>query len=76
MKVVVDAGPIIALAKTGHLALLPQLFDEVSVPERVMAEVSGPGEGRPGAEIANANKSGDSSTSFGRSSPRSSPDRG
>lgn len=52
MKVVVDAGPIIALAKTGHLNLLPRLFDEVVVPQSVMAEVAGPGEGRPGTDIA------------------------
>lgn len=51
MKVVVDAGPIVALSKAGQLALLPQLFDEVVVPQSVMEEVAGHGETRPGAEI-------------------------
>lgn len=51
MNLVVDAGPIIALSKTGHLDLLPRLFDEVIVPVAVLDEVSGAGETRPGAEI-------------------------
>ncbi len=45
MKVVVDAGPIVALSKAGHLTLLSQLFDEVIVPQSVMGEVAGHGEG-------------------------------
>jgi predicted nucleic acid-binding protein len=53
MKVVVDAGPIVALAKTNQLTLLPQLFDEVIIPESVLEELAGHGETRPGAEIAN-----------------------
>lgn len=53
MKVVVDTGPIVVLAKAGHLALLPQLFDAVIVPKSVMEGVAGRGEKRPGAEIAN-----------------------
>jgi len=53
MKVVLDAGPIVALSKAGQLTLLPQLFDEVIVPQSVIAEVAGLGEARPGAEIAN-----------------------
>lgn len=51
MRLVVDAGPLIALSKTGHLSLLPALFDEVIVPAAVLAEVARPGEARPGAEI-------------------------
>jgi predicted nucleic acid-binding protein len=53
MKVVVDAGPIVALSKAGQLTLLPQLFDEVVVPQSVIEELAGHGETRPGAEIAN-----------------------
>ena len=52
MKVVVDAGPIVALSKAGQLTLLPQLFDEVVVPQSVIEEVAGHGETRPCAEIA------------------------
>lgn len=51
MKVVLDAGPIIALAKTAHLELLPRLFDEVLVPAAVLREVAPRGERRPGAEL-------------------------
>ena len=51
MNLVVDAGPINALSKTGHLALLPRLFDTVVVPTTVLDEVSRPGEKRPGEEI-------------------------
>jgi predicted nucleic acid-binding protein len=53
MRVVVDAGPIVALSKAGQLTLLPRLFDEVVVPQGVIEEVAGHGESRPGAEIAN-----------------------
>jgi predicted nucleic acid-binding protein len=52
MKVVLDAGPIVALSKSGQLTLLPELFDEVIVPQSVIAEVAGLGEARAGAEIA------------------------
>jgi len=31
MNLDVDAGPIIALSKVGHLDLLPRLFDKVIV---------------------------------------------
>jgi hypothetical protein len=37
MRLVVDTGPLIALSKTGHLDLLPQLFDDVVVPAEVIA---------------------------------------
>lgn len=51
MRLVVDTGPLIALSKTGHLDLLPTLFDEVVVPAAVLDEIAGPGEARPGCEI-------------------------
>jgi predicted nucleic acid-binding protein len=51
MRLVVDAGPLIALSKTGHLDLLPALFDEVVVPAAVLDEVAAPGDARPGCEI-------------------------
>ena len=54
MKLVLDTGPIIALAKTGHLDLLPKLFDEVWVPEPVIGEITRSGKARPGAQIADA----------------------
>lgn len=53
MRLVVDAGPLIALSKTGHLDLLPQLFDDIVVPAAVLTEIAGPGEERPGSEIRN-----------------------
>lgn len=52
MKLIVDAGPLIALSRVGCLNLLPKLFDEVMVPSAVMGEVAGPGETRPGSEVA------------------------
>ena len=54
MKVILDAGPIIALAKTGQLGILPKLFDDVIVPSTVMREVAPRGETRPGVEIRRA----------------------
>lgn len=53
MRLVVDAGPIIALSKTGHLDLLPALFHDVVVPIAVLDEVAAPGDARPGHEIRN-----------------------
>ncbi len=32
MRLVVDTGPLIALSKTGHLDLLPRLFDDIVIP--------------------------------------------
>lgn len=52
MRLIVDAGPLIALSKIGHLNLLPKLFDKIIVPAEVVREVAPPGETRPGAEIA------------------------
>lgn len=49
MKAVVNATPLIALALTGHLELLPQLFDTVYVPQSVYDEVVNPGGERPGS---------------------------
>src|SRR5438093_11977254 len=51
MRLVVDTGPLIALSKTGHLDLLPQLFDDIVIPAAVIGEVAKPGETRPGSEI-------------------------
>jgi predicted nucleic acid-binding protein len=51
MRLVVDAGPVIALSKTGYLDLLPALFDEVVAPAAVLDEVAAPGDARPGCEI-------------------------
>src|SRR5919198_2475778 len=53
MRLVVDTGPLIALSKTGHLDLLPQLFDDILIPAAVLGEVAKPGEMRPGSEIQN-----------------------
>ncbi|HVW05332.1 MAG TPA: hypothetical protein VHB78_10005 [Vicinamibacterales bacterium] len=53
MRLVVDAGPVIALSKTGHLDLLPALFDDIVVPRAVLDEVAAPGDARPGCEIRN-----------------------
>jgi uncharacterized protein len=52
MRLVVDTGPLIALSKTGHLDLLPRLFDEIVIPAAVLGEVARPGETRSGSEIA------------------------
>jgi hypothetical protein len=52
MRLVVDTGPLIALSKTGHLDLLPRLFDEIVIPAAVIGEISKPGETRSGSEIA------------------------
>lgn len=39
MTAVADAGPVIALAKLDHLALLPVLYDQVLLPSQVHDEV-------------------------------------
>ena len=53
MRLVVDTGPLIALSKTGHLNLLPQLFDNIVIPASVLGEIAKSGETRPGSEIQN-----------------------
>lgn len=40
MTVVADAGPPIALARIGHLALLPRLYEAVIVPPAVHREIT------------------------------------
>lgn len=52
VRLVVDAGPIIALCKVQLLSLLPELFSTVVVPAAVLREVAPRGESRPGAELA------------------------
>jgi len=59
--VVVDSGPLIALAGTGHLVLLEKLHGTVAVPDAVWAEVVGEGGGRPGASLV---ESAPEATSF------------
>jgi predicted nucleic acid-binding protein len=51
MRLVVDTGPLIALSKTGHLDLLPRLFDNIVIPAAVLGEIAKPGDMRPGSEI-------------------------
>ena len=51
MRLVVDTGPLIALSKTGHLDLLPHLFDDIVIPAAVLSEIAKPGDTRPGSEI-------------------------
>jgi len=46
--IVADAGPLIALARTGHLALLSRIFNEVHIPEAIQAELMLSSD-RPGA---------------------------
>jgi hypothetical protein len=53
MRLVVDTGPLIALSKTGHLDLLPRLFDDIVIPAAVLGEIARPGDTRPGSEIEN-----------------------
>lgn len=53
-----DSGPLIALARIGHLHLLRDLFQSVLVPQAVIAECC-VGENRPGSKaIAQALKQG------------------
>jgi len=42
-RVVVNASPLICLFKSGYQDLLPSLFQEISVPEAVLHEVTGSG---------------------------------
>jgi predicted nucleic acid-binding protein len=54
MRLILDAGPIIALAKISALHVLPRLFEEIVVPSVVMREVAPRSEKRPGVEIRKA----------------------
>lgn len=49
MTVVANAGPLIALARIGHFALLRLLYNELYIPTAVRDEVVLFGETRPGA---------------------------
>jgi predicted nucleic acid-binding protein len=48
VTVVSNSSPLISLTRIGKLGLLPQLYDEVYVPEAVWHEVAIAGEGQPG----------------------------
>jgi predicted nucleic acid-binding protein len=50
MKTVANAGPLIALARIGRLALLPSLYDQLHIPPAVRDEVVTSARGYPGAE--------------------------
>lgn len=50
MIVVSNSSPLITLARTGQLDLLPRLFGRVNIAEEVRQEVVGRGAGRPAAE--------------------------
>ncbi len=39
-RVVVNSTPLIALCKTGHLSLLRDLYEEITIPEAVFREVT------------------------------------
>lgn len=55
MIVVADAGPLIALAQIGHVALLESLYGRLHISPAVRDEVTISGHGHPGsAEIAGA----------------------
>jgi uncharacterized protein len=52
---VLDASPLITLGRIGSLDLLPQLADQIVIPEAVYAESVSSAAGRPGSiEIAQA----------------------
>ena len=52
-RAVINSGPLIALALSGRLELLPALFGEFWIPEVVFQEVAIAGLGRPGALALN-----------------------
>lgn len=55
MILVLDASPLITLARIGSLGLLPQLADQIVIPDAVYAESVSRAPGRPGSsEIAHA----------------------
>jgi predicted nucleic acid-binding protein len=49
MIVVANSGPLIALARIGHLDLLQSLYGQLRIPPAVRDEVIASGRGRPGA---------------------------
>ena len=49
MRVVSNASPLINLGRIGQLGLLPQLYNELLIPEAVWHEVVVQGRGQPGA---------------------------
>lgn len=50
MVVVSDTGPLIYLARIGHLSLLKKRFGPILIPEEVYREICVQGKGKPGAE--------------------------
>ena len=48
--VVADAGPLIGMARTGHLSLLQQLYNSILIPPRVFEELK-ISSGKPGAKV-------------------------
>lgn len=50
MKIVSDAGPILAFARAGRLDLLRQIVGELIVPDAVVDDIAVRGKGKPGAE--------------------------
>jgi len=54
MIVVANAGPLIALARIGHLHLLQSLYNRLFIPPAVRDEVVASGRGRPGAAEVDA----------------------
>lgn len=50
MTVICDTGPLIYLVRIGHLSLLKEKFDSITIPEEVYREVCVKGRGKPGAK--------------------------
>ena len=50
MTIVADSGPIISFARAGRLDLLRQVVSELVIPDAVIEEILGRGQGKPGAE--------------------------
>ena len=51
MNIVVNATPLITLARIDRLDLLSVLFDDVIMPKQVFGEIVVPGAGKPGADL-------------------------